>query len=534
MKQLFSSLMIATTCAFAPLMSFAQFDRSDEFFGESCTSIMVSKTASTDGSIITSHSCDGRYRTWLTVEPSRNYKNDTVTSIYKGLLKTETPYDMRGVTVAGQIPQAKHVYAFLNTAYPCLNEHQLAIGETTIVGLDTLVNKKGMFLVEELQRIVLQRCTTARAAIALIGQLIEQYGYGDSGECLTIADKNEVWQIEMFGEGPDRVGGVWAAQRIPEGHVGVSANISRIGIIDFNDKEHFMASANVKDVAKKLGLWNGKEPFKFWKAYGDTKKPFRVREYFILNHLAPSLKLSMDMAELPFSVKPDKKVSVHDVMALYRETYEGTPYDMTQNMMVERTRTVNGKKVTERVKSPNANPWLTTDTRNLYNALNPKAVEFQRTVAVAWCSYSLIVQIRNWLPDQIGARVWFSFDNPGQSPRIPIYSGCTQLPQGFAQCGQKQYRPEAPLWGYRRANRLATVAWQSNKEQMLKEVLRFENMVEDHSTLLERNVSQLMSEGKTEEATALINNYTRDFYQQTTARWADLEAQYWHSLWRGF
>ena len=533
MKQRTALLLLASALMAWPWRGVAQ-QSHDEHFGQSCTSIMVSKGASTDGSVITSHSCDGRYRTWLTVEPARDYPRDTVTAIYKGLLKTETPYDHRNVTQAGTIPQVGHVYAFLNTAYPCLNEHQLAIGETTIVGADTLVNPKAMFLVEELQRIALQRCTTAREAIKLIGQLIEQYGYADYGECLTIADKNEVWHLEMFGEGPDRIGGVWAAQRIPEGHVGVSANISRIGELRTDDPEHFMASANVQDVAKRLGLWDGKQPFKFWKAFGDRKKPFMVREYFILNKLAPSLKLSMDMAELPFSVKPDKKVSVHDVMALYRETYEGTPYDMTQNLKVEQQRTVNGKKVKEMVKSPTANPWLTTETRNLYNALKPNAVTFQRTVAVAWCSYSHIIQLRSWLPDQLGGLAWFSFDNPGQSPRIPIYSGCTQLPPSFALCGQKQYRPETPLWSYRRANRLATVQWQSTKQGMLDEVAHFERMVADGTAQLERTVAQLMADGKADEATALINRYTRDMLHQTSARWAELEAEYWHNLWRGF
>jgi len=127
--------------------------QNDPYFGESCTSIMVSKGASADGSVITSHTCDGRYRTWMTIEKGETFENDTITSIYKGRLRTETPWDMRGVKEVGQIPQAKETYAFLNTAYPCLNEKQLAIGETTTVGPKELINENGMFQIEELERI---------------------------------------------------------------------------------------------------------------------------------------------------------------------------------------------------------------------------------------------------------------------------------------------------------------------------------------------------------------------------------------------
>ena len=108
----------------------------------------------------------------------------------------------------GRFLRYRHTYRFLDTAYPCLNERQLAIGETTYSGLDTLCNPDGMFMIEELERVALQRCSTAREAITLMGELIKEYGYGDSGECLTIADPKEVWIFEVQGEGKDKKGGV--------------------------------------------------------------------------------------------------------------------------------------------------------------------------------------------------------------------------------------------------------------------------------------------------------------------------------------
>ena len=252
------------------LLSLCAYGQEEEFIGGNCTSIMVGKKASADGSVITSHTCDGRYRTWMTIEPAANYKDGATHKVYKGTMHTKSRTDTTGLTLAGEIPQAKHTYAYLNTAYPCLNEKQLAIGETTFSGPDTLVNSKGMFMIEELERVALMRCTTAREAIKLIGSLVKEYGYGDGGECITIADKNEVWQMEILGEGPDKIGGVWAAKRIPDDHVGVSANIARIGQMERNNPDYFMASDNVEEVAKKYNLWDGSEPFVFWKAFASS------------------------------------------------------------------------------------------------------------------------------------------------------------------------------------------------------------------------------------------------------------------------
>ncbi|PKP53729.1 MAG: peptidase [Bacteroidetes bacterium HGW-Bacteroidetes-1] len=514
----------------------AQTQKSDPWFGESCTSIMVGKKASADGSVITSHTCDGNYRTWLRMEPAKDHNDTTFHEVFKGTLHTETPWDMRNVKLAGKIPQVKHTYAYLNTAYPSLNEKQLAIGETTFVGPDTLVNKNGMFLIEELQRIALQRCDNARGAVKLIGELIKEYGYGDWGECITIADKYEVWQMEILGEGPARIGGVWAAQRIPDDHVGISANISRIGVIDRNNPDFFMASDNIEAVAKEFGLWDGEGIFKFWKAYGDQEKPFKIREFFVLSSLAPALKLTMDMDELPFSVKPEQKITMEKMMGLYRATYEGTEFDMTQNVKyIKKKYDDNRKEIgQDTIISPVANPWLTTDMRNTLNFLSEGTIEFQRTVSVSWCSYSFITQLRDWLPDAVGGISWFSFDNPGESPRIPIFAGVNSLPESFELCGQKGYREDAAIWNYRRANKLATVSWGKTKHVMLENVKEFEHKAFDEMPLIENKAIMLLKEGKDEETSKYLSQYTSNFSGTTVQRWKELEHRFWGMFGRGF
>ena len=493
----------------------------EEYPGQSCTSIMVGRKASSDGSVITSHTCDGRYRTWVQMEPAADHEPGTMHPVLRGTMQTKFRGDTTGVKLMGEIPEAAHTYAYLNTAYPCFNEKQLAIGETTFGGPDTLVNSAGWFTIEELERVALQRCDNARDAIRLMGSLAEQYGYGDGGECLTVADKNEVWQFEIVGVGKQKIGAAWVARRVPDDHVAVSANIPRIGRIDRKDKD-MMASANVEQVALDNGLWDGKEPFIFWKSFNTDYakgKNFNDREYFLLNHFAPSLGLTYDMEELPFSVKPEKKVDLREVMALYRETYEGTDFDMTRGIRLARPETQSHPADT--VVSPIANPWLTTTLRNTLNTLAPGTVEFRRTVAVAWCAYSHITQLRNWLPDSIGGICWISVDNPGQSPRIPVFSGTTVLPRNFEVCGQKQYVPDSYLWQFRRANKLATLSWQSTKEGFNKEILRLEEMA------LEGLPTVAVSP-------SLLNAYTEYIYNEGVSAWKELENKYWLQFGSGF
>ena len=217
-------LTLIIAFCFALLVS-AQND--DPAYKESCTSIMVGRLASTDGSVMTAHTCDAYYRTWVAIVPAMKFANDTIHNVYWGTMHTSSAWSNEKLVLKGSIPEVRETYGYINTAYPCLNEKQLAIGETTFGGKRELMNKKGMFQIEELERVALQRCNTARQAIKLIGELIKTYGYGDDGECITIADKKEVWQLEIMGEGPDNVGGVWAAQRIPDNHIGISANLCR-------------------------------------------------------------------------------------------------------------------------------------------------------------------------------------------------------------------------------------------------------------------------------------------------------------------
>lgn len=539
-------LLSAALCLLLPAQSLAQDNEEPQWgtrYPMSCTSIMVGKKASADGSVMTSHTCDSWYRTWMQVVPARDYERDTVTAIYDGRMHTQSAQDSTKMYRKGVIPQVRHTYRYLDTAYPCLNEKQLAIGETTISGRDTLQNKKGMFMIEELERIALERCATAREAIRLMGDLVKRYGYGDSGECLTIADKNEVWIFEVFGEGPKKTGGVWAAVRIPDDEIAVSANISRISRLDLADTDRYMASDNVFDVAKKLKLWDGKEEFCFWKVYSGgnyfgEKKNYSVREWYIMDQLAPSLHLCDTVAELPLSVRPDQKVSAEQVMRLLGSYYEGTPKNLSgrHKLPNPKRKDKEGKVVEtepDSIVSPFSNPWMRPDEINMYYAMGDSVMKNIRTVSVPWCAYSTVIQLRSWLPDEVGGVAWVALDNPGESPRFPIFCGTTQLPRLLQTCGQHTDRDDAALWHFRKANRLATVRWGTYRKTL--EPLR-DYFIEKGQRELPfvSDTWQQLQQQDPKKAEQMLNGYTADFFGATILRWDEMARQLWRQTWTGF
>ncbi|MCD4794919.1 MAG: C69 family dipeptidase [Bacteroidales bacterium] len=444
-------------------------DKSDWAGGvpEGCTSITVGKNATTDGSVITSHTDDShKTRSWMDIVPARDYKKGDVTSMYKRTSTDTFAMPAYKHTPIGNIPQVKHTYAFLNTAYPSMNEHQLAIGESTFGGRDELQSDECLIDCQRLCQLMLERCTTARQAIQTADELTKKYGWSDFGECLTIADTKEVWHFEIVGPGKGKTGAVWVAQRVPDDHVSINANASRIRKIDLDNSDYFLASENIYSVAEENGWWNGnKEDFEFCYTYAPksrTSVAARRREWRTLDLFAPSLKLHPDDENYPFSVKPDKKISLQDVVNVFKDYFEGTPYDMTRNIT---TYDDNGNKII----SPLANPFMPYDHLNIsnvsggwYHVSDDGHIRFlgERTIARWYTMYGTITQSRGWLPDEIGGVVWLAQDNIATSIYIPVYCGVNDLPQSYKTPGRtKGYTRESAWWAFNRLGTLTAQRW---------------------------------------------------------------------------
>jgi dipeptidase len=444
-------------------------DKSDWKGGvpEGCTTITIGKDATTDGSVITSHTDDShRTRSWMDIIPAKDNNANDVCTMYKREKEDSLAMPAYKHTPIGNIPQIDHTYAFINTAYPCMNEHQLAIGESTFGGRDELQSDECLIDCQRLCQLMLERCTTARQAIMMADELTKKYGWNDYGECLTIADTKEVWHFEIVGPGKGKVGAVWVAQRVPDGHVSVNANASRIRFIDLDDPDNFMASENIFTVAKENGWFKGSEDhFQFCYAYAPKSRnsvASRRREWRVFDLFAPSLNLHPDDENYPFSVKPDEKISLQDVVDVFKDYYQGTPYDMRRNIL---TKDENGKQVI----SPLANPFMPYDQLGLHNVSggwyhvsDEGHIDFlgERTIARWYTMYATITQSRDWLPDEIGGVVWLAQDNVASSIYVPIYCNVTDLPVSYKTPGRiNGYTRESAWWAFNRLGTLGAQRW---------------------------------------------------------------------------
>jgi len=525
-----AALLLAAGCLTISIVTHSKtFSSADEEIPDGCTSIIAGRLATADGSTITSHTCDGGSRNWVEiVRHASHEEGETVPVWNKRIKRTEFVGDLRGLEALGEIPQAPETYQFVHTVYPCINEHQLAMGETTIGQRRKLRSSEGIFSIEELQKIVMARTKTAREAIRMMGELAEEYGYIDTGECLTVIDPEEAWFFEIFGPGEDRKGAVWAAVRIPDDHVAISANISRIAEIDPSDSENCMASDNVFSLAEEMGWWDpvGGEPFKMWRAY-NGRKPFSYREYWVLSRLAPSLDLRFDAGELPLSVKPDRKVSVRDIMDLLGATYEGSEFDILQNLKVTDRRTG------EMALSPVANPWMSRSTINLFNAIKPNTVMRVRTVSVNSAAYSTVIQARDWLPDPIGGVLWLGFDCPALIPRIPIFAGTYELPPDFAVSAKHRFRRDCAAWAFHRACRLAQITYQRDKDIILGVRRELLDRAFAELPLIEQRALELYREDP-QQAIEFLNDYSNDFARAVVDRMWEAGDTLWMRYVTGF
>lgn len=439
---------------------YAQVDKSDWEGNtpDGCTSITVGKKATIDGSVITSHTDDShRTRSWMNIIPAQKHKKGSTTPMFKRLANDKFKMPTYEHKEIGSIPQVSETYGFINTAYPCMNTEQLAMGESTFGGREELISDNGLIDCQRLCQLMLERCTTARDAIKMAGELTEKYGWNDAGEALTIADTKEVWHFEIVGPGKGKTGAVWVAQRVPDDHVSVNVNASTIKEIDLNQPDYFMASKNIFEVAKENGWWNPeKETFRFCYAYAPesrTSMASRRREWRVFDLLAPSLKLDPNAENYPFSVKPDELVTLEKLVSIFQDTYEGTPFDMTKDLLVADD---NGNMV----KSPLANPQMPYDENKLFRINGGWGWRGERNIARWYTMYATIIQCRDWLPNHIGGVVWLAQDNVATSIYIPVYSGVTDLPESYKTPGRPNgYTMKSAWWAFNRLGTLASQRW---------------------------------------------------------------------------
>jgi dipeptidase len=408
-----------------------------------CTAILVGKDASIDGSTITLQTADcGMCDFRFLYIPSKEYEPGSERKIYAipqledwpieeekaGLSKEEITFYQNNYT-GNAIPQVERTNAYIRGIFGNINEKQLGINESTVGSRSELSNPSADVSITELTLLAMEQCSTAREAIQLMGSVAEEFGYGQDwgGEMLAVSDPEEVWIFEVMPVGPlwtpesGEPGAVWAAQRVPDDEVSFCPNESRIGEIDLDDPEYFMASSNVVSFAVEKGYYdpNSGEPFKFNMAYSPqtdsaiSSGGSRARMWRFFDLIAPSKGFSPDTPnnEFPFSVKPDKKLSVQDLMIISRDKYEGTQFAPGEG--------VSG--------GPFGNPRYFNQSIEL----DGKKYSSPRLISLNTAEYTTIVQLRNWLPDEIGGILWLALGAQDTSCYLPFYAGVNDIPESL-------------------------------------------------------------------------------------------------------
>lgn len=423
---------------------------------DACTVIIVGKNASVDGSVMTTHTCDCGLCDWtFRYVPPADHPPGSTRKIYhidqvrtwppdSGLKWERYKDDFAGL----EIPQLPHTYGYIHGAFGYMNDMQVAIGESTIGCQKRMENPtpSAKFDITMLTLIAMERAKTAREAIKIMGELAEKYGYGftDTGEMLAVADPKEAWIFEIMPVGPlwtpqsGKPGAVWCAQRVPDDHVSVCPNESRIGEIDLKNSDYFLASPNVIQFAIDQKLYDpaSGKPFNWKRAYSPndvsavSSNGSHVRLWRFFDLVAPSKKFSPETPnmDLPFSVKPDKKLSVYDVMTMTRDKCEGTIFDPARGLQ-------GGP-----FANPNFLPYGFT--------LEGKRYNISRVIGVNRAEYVTVTQSRGWLPNPVGGIVWIAFGAQDTSCYMPFYVGVTEIPRSFEIGDHWVFSRDSARWAF--------------------------------------------------------------------------------------
>ncbi len=379
-----------------------------------CTNLIVGKGASADGSVMITYSADdyGSYG-YLHFYPAAHHAKGEMRALY----------DYETNNYLGEIPEAEYTYNVIGQ----INEHQLAIMETTFGGREELVDTTGLLDYGSLMYLTLQRARTAREAIDVWTTLVDTYGYASEGESITLADPNEVWVLEIIGKGPGRKGAVWVARRLPDDCITGHANQARITTFPLKDKKTCLYSKDVISFAREKGFFTGKDKdFSFRDAYAPNdfgaRRICEARVWSFFNRCASGMEKYISYIqgieevteEMPWCIRPDKPVTLNQVKQAMRDHFEGTPLDMTSDI--------------------GAGPWEAPYRPTpLYFEVDGKRYFNERPISTQQTAVTYLAQLRSWLPDHIGGVLWVGFDDANMVAYTPVYCCATMCPEPYAE-----------------------------------------------------------------------------------------------------
>ena len=470
-----------------------------------CTNFMAGKKATADGSVMITYAADSH-----TLYGDLSH---TPAAVHKeGAMRKVTEWDTG--KYLGEIPQPRETYNVVGN----MNQYQVAIGETTWGGREELLDTTGNAIIDygSLIQIALERAKSAPEAIDVMTNLVEKYGYASEGESFTIADKNEVWVMDMIGKGAEK-GAVWIAVRIPDDAICAHANEPRIRQVDLKDKKNVRYAKDMIEFARKRGYFTGKDSdFSFADAYcvhdAATRRSCDGRAWAFMRKFDPKLDQYYSWiagesdVPMPLYVVPDRKLTLKDMQDCMRDHFEGTPLDMTKDVGA----------------GPNHVPYR---WRPMSYKVDGKEYCMERATATQQTGWSFISQSRDWLPDPVGGVFWFGTDDTNTCVYIPLYCSLTEVPMQFTVGDLYNFDMNSNFWMH---NWVANQAY-NRYDLMIPDIRKVQNGLEDKyrdsRTATEERLTPLAEAGFLGELTTIVNEQAAAIAKEATDSYREL-AQY--------
>lgn len=501
---------------------------------EGCTNLLVSRGASADGSVMLTYSADShvRYGELYLRRGGTWPEGSTVALRDRGSMKP-----------LGEIPQAPRTY----TVIGFMNENAVAIGESTFGGRQELADPTGVMDYGSLMFLAMDRATTAREAIKVIAELVEEHGYFSSGESFSIGDPEEVWIMEIIGKGVELVfdearqeelnrdrGAVWVARRIPDGYISAHANQARITTFPlangstsiasnqleriFDRRVEVVYAHDVIEVARRKGYYSGPdEAFSFADAYApldfEAARFCEIRVWSFFKEFCAGMERWEDFASghnlanrMPLWVKPERPLAVADLMDAKRDHFEGTPFDMRQDAGA----------------GPHGLPYR---WRPLTWEHEGRTYVNERATATQQTGFSYIAQLRGGLPGAIGGILWFGVDDAATSVYIPFYAGITRVPPSFAEGNGDMltYSDSSAFWAFNTVANLSYLRYDRMSQDVRKAQRELEERHLRYVPAIDVAAAQLYREDPAR---------AREFLTQTSEALAEAAVKRWQELFR--
>jgi len=442
-------------------------------------------------------------------------------------MRTPSYYPVDGQELSkpvGFIPQVESTYAYWEGIYGYMNEHGLSLGESTAASNFPVsrVNLTALFWIRPLTQIAMERCRTAKCAVKIMGSLAEKHGfYGEDpgpaggGECLILADGEEVWHFEITGDTTGK-SAFWAAHRLQEGHVSMCANNFALRELDCEDEDNFQCSSNLLANVKASGYWDGAGVFDWGKSMGPDIRHFSytagyppipeyttARVWRVFSRVAPSLGLTRNDNpwEFPFSVRAEWPITAHDLMDLKRDHYEGTDIDLTVGAFA----------------GPFGSPNRIEGGTGLKILGELNGGYFARAISLARTSYCTVGQSFGQARKSLD-KMWWASDTPASSVFVPFYANTSVYSQSYSTGTMKEYDEHSAWWVFTFVANWMDLNYRLISVDVKEKMLELQNVIESERQPLEEAV---MASPHSESSIAKLEEFQQRIQDRVVKSWRD-------------